>query len=92
MLTLHRRIKDNLFEFIDDGVFFNCMDDIDERLKKCSEKAWIDKEYSNRNEIYVMMELDYSKHKLTETYKVDKIEMFNECYDKIIENIKATTS
>jgi len=89
MLNLTRTIKDNLFEFTDDGILFNYVDDMDSRLKKCSEKAWIDKEYSNRNEIYVMLELDPSKHELTETYKVDEIESFRGCYDKITENIKS---
>lgn len=89
MLTLNRTIKENLFEFIDDGVLFNFMDDIDKRLKDYNEKTWIDKEHSNRNEIYVMLELDPSKHELTETYKVEKIEAFKDYYDKITEEVKS---
>lgn len=89
MLTLNRTIDNNLFEFIDDGLFFNYMDEINVKLKNYNEKAWIDKEHSSRNEIYVMLELDPSKHELTETYKVDKIEGFKGYYDKLIENITA---
>ncbi len=92
MLSLNRTINDNLFEFMDDGVLFNYMDDMDTRLKNYKEKAWIDKEHSSRNEIYVMLELNPSKHELTETYKVDEIEDFKGYYDKIIEEIKSNSS
>ena len=67
MLTLNRTIEDNLFEFIDEGWLFNYMDEIDAKLKDYKDKTWIDKENSNRNEIYIMLELDPSKYELTET-------------------------
>jgi hypothetical protein len=89
MLTLNRTIEDNLFEFIDDGWLFNYMDEIDVKLKDYKDKAWINKEHSNRNEIYIMLELDTSKYKLTETFKVDRIEELKDYYDKITENIKS---
>lgn len=89
MLTLNRTIEDNLFEFIDEGWLFNYMDEIDVKLKDYKDKSWIDKEHSNRNEIYIMLELDPSKYKLTETFKVDRIEELKDYYDKITENIKS---
>ncbi len=57
MLTLNRTIKDNLFEFIDEGWLFNYMDEIDVKLKDYKDKTWIDKEHSSRNEIYIMLEI-----------------------------------
>lgn len=36
-----------------------------------------------------MLELDPSKYKLTETFKVDRIEELKDYYGKITENIKS---
>lgn len=59
------------------------------KLKDYKDTAWIDKEHSNRNEIYIILELDPSKYNLTETSKVDRIEELKDYYDKITENLKS---
>ena len=48
MLTLNRTIRDNLFEFMDNGALFNYIDDVDTSLKNHKEKVWI------RNTVAVM--------------------------------------
>ncbi|MGB9936980.1 MAG: hypothetical protein ACPK7O_04620 [Methanobacterium sp.] len=88
MLTLNRTIKENVFEFIDDGWLFNYIKEIDVNLNGYKDKVYVDKEASNRNEIYVILELDPSKYELTESNKVDQIEEFKAYYDNVTENIK----
>lgn len=92
MLTLNRNIKENVFEFVDDGWLFNSMDEIDVELKEYKDKAYVDKQNSNRNEIYIVLELDKSKYNLTETNKVNQIEEFKGYYDKVTEDIKASAT
>ena len=81
MLTLNRNIKENIFEFVDEGWLFNYMDEIDIEIKEYKDKAYVDKQNSNRNEIYIVLELDPSKYNLTESNKVDQIEEFKKYYD-----------
>jgi hypothetical protein len=90
MLTLNRNIKENVFEFVDDGWLFNSMHEIDVELKEYKDKAYVDKQNSNRNEIYIDLELDESKYNLTETNKVNQIEEFKGYYDKVTEDIKVS--
>ncbi|MGF7118287.1 hypothetical protein [Methanobacterium oryzae] len=65
------------------------MDEIDVKLKDYKDTTWIDKEHSNSNEIYIILELDPSKYKLTETSKVDRIEELKDYYDKITKDMKS---
>jgi hypothetical protein len=90
MLTLNRNIKENIFEFVDEGWLFNNMDEIDVELKEYKDKAYLDKQNSNRNEIYIVLELDPAKYDLTESNKVNQIEEFKDYYDKVTKDIKAT--
>lgn len=89
MLTLNRNIEENIFEFIDDGYLFNYIDEINAELKEYKDSAYIDKDNSNRNEIYIVLKLDPSKYNLTESNKVLQIENFKGYYDKVREKIKA---
>jgi hypothetical protein len=90
MLTLNRNIKENIFEFVDEGWLFNNMDEIDVELKEYKDNAYLDKQNSNRNEIYIVLELDPAKYDLTESNKVNQIEEFKDYYDKVTKDIKAT--
>ncbi len=64
------------------------MDEINTELNEYKDNAYLDKENSNRNEIYIILELDLEKYDLTESNKVNQIEQFKDYYDKITENIK----
>lgn len=89
MLTLNREIKENILEFVDEGWLFNYMDEIDAELRHYKDKSYIEKQNSNRNEIYIMLVLDTSKYDLTESNKVIQIEEFKAFYDNATENIKS---
>lgn len=88
MLTLNRNIKENIFEFIDDGWLFSYIDEIDVKLEGYKDKVYIDKDSSNRNEIYVILELDPSKYELTESNKVNQIEELKDYYDIVTKDIR----
>jgi hypothetical protein len=92
MINLNRNIKENAFESEEDAWNYNTMHERDVDLKEYKDKAYVDKQNSNRNEIYIVLELDKSKYNLTETNKDNQIEEFKGYYDKVTEDIKANAT
>ena len=76
----------NIFTFLDDGLLFDYIKEINMKLKAYKEEAFIDELFSNPKEIIVLLKLDYF-HELTPEYIESVICDFKEYYECVVDKI-----
>ncbi len=76
----------NIFTFLDDGLLFDYIEEINMKLKAYKEEAFVDELFSNPQEIIVLLKLDYF-HELTPEYIESVICDFKEYYECVVDKI-----
>ena len=76
----------NIFTFLDNGLLFDYIEEINAKLKAYKEEAFVDELFSNPKEIIVLLKLDYF-HELTPEYIESVIYDFKEYYECVVDKI-----